>query len=662
MTSPALARELKRSGDTKLLGELERKKSKNLPEPTLDSILETYEYLREFYRPFRDMAKDERQRRYFKDKLPKRMQSEQLDGRRFYTRLTHNEINRVVGQQTDNPPRFIIPSAGPHSTDKEKGQKQTRWANNLLPALERGAKNRRGSNLRRRAVDLQNEIGFVAYEVYLTKSYDDLDANAFDPEMSAADKLAKLESQARERKLPFGVRVIDGLNLYLDEDDDMGSVALICEEKPWPMVKRRYGAKAGKTALEPLPGATGFSMELDVDRPSGLNTVPTIRYYDDEWYAYVVNGRLVDGPHRHGMPGMPVVPFYGLTTGSSNMEEGVQGICWGMGPAEVALNDIITIMIDTMWKNRQPKWVVETAIDGRVIPDATNPANNATLDLSDLEAVQQLNPGQTLKNAYENWEPWFQLPLVNLLFETWGKSAQNPIAQGTSPGADPAGYTVATLTDNAMTVYKDSIANEARAWGQLCDFIRLMIRDTIKVPVPLTVPMADKRLGGVEWLALGPDDITEVPTIVTIDPNSDAHRLANRQSWMEGNAAGFVPRREVQVRAFGAEDPEAWDDEIVLDGMRERVAQLGVEGALMDAQMIQQPPPVDPAAGGPPPPSGLVGPDGVTPISSSPPVPTGPPPVPPPSVGAPAAQASAAFTGAARAGEDNGYVPRSARQ
>lgn len=657
MTSPAVRRELTQSNDRRLLAELQARNKPDIPEPTVPEILETYEYLRQYYQAWRTAANEERERRYLKDQLPKRMQAEQIDGRRFYTRLSHNEIMKVVSQQTDNPPRFIVPAAGDRNEDKEKAQKQTRWANNLLAALQRQGGSRRNANLRRRLVDTQNEIGLAALEVFLTGSYDGIVAEP-QPDETPAQTLERLDRITRQRKLPFGIRVVDGLNLLLDEDDDYGKIAMIAEQKPWAMVHRRYKDKLkdGVVAFSPSPGAAGFAMDQVISQPTGVDTVPTIRYYDDRYYCYIVNGVAVDGPREHNLPGNPVFPLYGPVTGAANLEQSIQGICWGMGPSEVALNDIITIMIDTMWKTRQPKFVIETSADGRLIPDEANPERAAVLDLSNLEEVQQLNPGQVLKNAHENWEPWFQLPLVNLLFSVWGRSAQNPIAQGESPGADTAGYTVATLSDNATTPYKDNVLNEANLWANVMDYIRLLIRDTIKVPTPLTVPLQNKRKVGVEWLALGEDDITEVPTICTIDPNSDAHRLANRQSLMEGNQAGYLPRREVQTKAFGAEDPEAWDDEIVIDGMRERLAQLAVEGVLQEAQLLQQPPnPYAQGGGGPGAP--LPGPGGGPAVPSG-----GPPPPQAPQVGAAQASASRQFQGAARGGEDNGYVPRNVRE
>lgn len=660
MVDKRVAAQLLEDGDDDLLAEAtQSEQSHDLEKPELAQILETYEALKQYFVGYRTKALEERKRRYFQDKLPEKMQREQLDGRRFYSRLTHNEINRVVGQQTDNPPRFFIASGGEHDEDKAKANKQTRWANNLLAALERGARGRRQANLRRRAVDIQNEIGMVAFEIYLTKSYDDIDTDP-QPGETEAKTLERLESLARERKMPFGVRVVDGLNVLFDESDDDAGCVIIAEDKPWYQVKRKYkdrdlGLPGDMPGDMPGPGTAGYpSDQPSATKPLGVITVPTLRYYDEEWYAYVVNGVLVEC-ERHGMPGIPVIPWFGLVTGSPNMEEGVEGICYGMGPAEIALNDTITLMLDTMWKNRQPKWVVETALGGRYIAKEGKPDEPTTLDLSDLEAVQQLLPGQTLKNAYENWEPWFQMPLLSVILDMWGKSAMNPVAQGESPGASPAGYTVATLSNNALTVYKDNVMNEARAWAAVVDFIRTMIRDTLKVPVPLTAALAGRRTKGqVEWLTLAPEDITNVATLCKIDPNSESSRLANRQSWMEGNERGYLPRHIVQTNAFGAEDPSEWDDDIVLDGLRERVAQLGVEGAMMDVQMMEAPPP--------PPGSGLVDPSGRE-IPSA----LGAPGAAPASPNAPtvgpqeSAGASAAFTGAARAGENNGYVPRSER-
>jgi hypothetical protein len=661
MTSPALERELRASGDQKLLSAVENKAKPKVPaKPELSEVMELYEYLKTAQLDWRATAFEERKRRYLQDKLPPRIQKEQFDGRRFYSRLTHNEINRVVGQQTDNPPRFTVPPAGEEEDDKLRAAKQTRWANNLLAALQRGNKGRRGTNLRRRMADLQNEIGYGALEVYLTDAYDDLDATE-SPDLTPKENLKRMEASTRARKLPFGIRVVDGLNLLIDEGDDGVEAVLIPEAKPAASVLRRYPKL--KTALQkdaPRPGAAGYPMEQATTPPTGVMTVDTIRYYDAYWYVYIVNGVIADGPRPHGQPGLPVFPFYGLITGSPNFEEGVEGICWGMGSAELSINDMMTLMMDVMWKNRHGKFVIETDLEGRFLPDPNNPSSPMAIDLSDPDHVQQLLPGQHLINAYKEWQPFFQMPILNLALQMWGKSAQNPIAQGESPGADAAGYTVATLSENAGVIYKDIIENEANVWAQVFDHIRRLIKETLKLPVPLACRGQGSAYNKVEWLSLGPDDITDVPCVVKIDPYSDAHRLANRQSWMEGNQAGYVPRREVQVNAFGAEDPELWNDEIVLDGMRERVAQMAVEGAMTDVQMLAAPQT-----------SGLVDASGNELPSTlgrggavGPPTPQGPSQPQAPTVGAAQQRASASpqFTGAARGGEDNGYVPRNARQ
>jgi hypothetical protein len=65
------------------------------------------------------------------------------------------------------------------------------------------------------------------------------------------------------------------------------------------------------------------------------------------------------------------------------------------------------------------------------------------------------------------------------------------------------------------------------------------------------------------------------PAIVTIDPLSDANRMAATQQKAELNKQGFIPRREVQ-RAAGADDPAAWDRMLIVDTAMEQLASLAI--------------------------------------------------------------------------------------
>src|SRR5690606_31894844 len=122
-----------------------------------------------------------REVRFLHDKLPEKYQRSNKDGRRFYSRLSNNEILRVTAMQTRNPYKFRVPPRGNGKRARDRAQKQTRWGNQLFPAMERAV----GKALRRIAVDAQNSDGRAAFLVYLTDAYDNVD---FEQAENEADK------------------------------------------------------------------------------------------------------------------------------------------------------------------------------------------------------------------------------------------------------------------------------------------------------------------------------------------------------------------------------------------------------------------------------------------------------------------------------------------
>jgi hypothetical protein len=345
---------------------------------------------------------------------------------------------------------------------------------------------------------------------------------------------------------------------------------------------------------------------------------------------------------------------------------------YGMESAELLINDVMTLEADNVFVYSRPKWVIETPLEGTIMPAApgqSQPGNNgAVLDLRE-PVVRQLNPGQHLVNATKDFVPFQSQGFLTTALALYSKNVQNPVAQGESPGASPAGYTVATLTGNATSVDNDQIKNEAVAWGLVVDCCRRIVRDTIQHPVWIAVPMEEGDKKGVEWLKLDPDDVTEVATLCEIDPDNEATRLANRQSWIEGNTGGYVPRREVQIRAYNSRDPDRWDYELIKDKAKEIGAQVAIELAMQEVRAFAQPPAPEPPVGPDGKPLGLVGPDG-NPIDSASMQAKGGTPAPPapPTVGAGLAEASQtggfgnpdgmkANDAQQKAGTNRGYTP-----
>jgi len=352
-------------------------------------------------------------------------------------------------------------------------------------------------------------------------------------------------------------------------------------------------------------------------------------------------------------------------TSSPNVDEQAEGICFGMESMELAVNDMMTLALDVQYTYSRPKLVIETPVEGQLMVDAND--KPTVLDLSNANGVQQLNPGQRVTNVLQGFQPFLQLPLLGTVMNLWQRSGLNPIAQGESPGAAPAGYTVATLTDNATTIYEDLIRNEAVTYGRVVDFARMIVKETLKERVVLAAPVVEGKTTETQWLGLGPEQVSETPCIVTIDPTTDSNRMAKRQSLMQGHKEGYVPRRVVQVEGYGADDPEAWDEELVLDAGTKQLGSWAIDSAMRRVQMLEQEAAAPPSGAG----SGLVGPDG-QPISSRMVGTGGPnsgmPAAPqPPTVGAELAAASSPFdvrpgpaampAAAALAGQGGNYIP-----
>lgn len=636
--------------DPELLKEVDAERDDLYPKPDVDGLLELRDTLRTDFATWHQTIMKNREVRYLQDKLPEKWQKNLQDGRRVFTRLSHNEIMRVVAMQTRNPWKVNVPPRGGTSAAQERAKKQTRWLNQLLPALERATK----QPIRRQVADCQAGDSLGIWFVYLTDAYDKLGIEERRFDESDKDYLGRTEEALQGAGLPFGVRRLDPLSVVYEMGEEGIEYAFIDENKTTRSEMRRLKKAGLYEVYENRAAATGkpgFPIN-GATREQPSRTVQCTHYYDARWYAYWVDGVLAEGPVEHNMPGVPLVLQQGLVTGSPNASEALQGITWGMADMEKALNDVLTLELDNSFVFGKPKAVIETEASGQI---RSLPEHPFRLDLQQ-PGVPELLPGQHIQNAFKDFQPYPTVEVKNTILSLWQRSGLNPIAQGESPGSDPAGYTVNSLQGAAQNLYEGNLDNEARAAGELCDYVRLLIRDTIGLPVYLSTPMADRRKGGTEWLGLGPDDVDETPAVVWIDPMSDVNRLALQQSLRQGNKEGYVTRRRVQEQGFGIDDPAAEDDEMLIDQAVEQLAALALEEAKATIFAAQQP-------AGPV----ILGPDG-NPLPPSGMGPGGAPAQPqPPTVGGPQAEASRAFgreggpaalqSSTALAGQGRAHVP-----
>lgn len=633
------------------------------PEPDVGDIIAKYAGLKTDWNATHSLVELARDNFYQRTDTPEKWKRDLEDGRRIYSRLSLNEIFRVVANQCRNAPRFNVPIAETGKGGPERSKQQTRWANSLITGLERSAR----EALRRKLVDSQLSTGRGILWLFPNEAYENVE---FDYRVDA-DGNMETEKEYLERTekaligagLPWGARVIDPTCYFPEAGIGGDDYVCIVENKPYRQVYHRAVSKHGRAYVQdelrlPRPGLGGWptstqglllqDQAIHVGAAYANSTangvVECITYYDRLWYAYIVGGHCIDGPRLHGHNRIPIFELKCLITSSPNRVEECMGITQGMLHIERAIDDLLTLAVDTAYRFSTPKLVVETAVDGRLALGADRQPK--TYNFSDPKRVEQLLPGQSVRDVTKDFTPVLQTEILGLLQAQWQRSGLNPIAQGQSPGADPAGYTVNTLQSAALSPYEGPADNEARFWEEVVDFVRADIRGRVKERVYLDVPMDDRR-GGTEWLGLGPDDVDQTPSVCTIDPLSDQQRMAMAQWLMSGNQAGYVTRERVQRTGFGIEDTLAEDHLLAVEELMKRLAAVAQDEAIMEVKGPEE----QVLPGGPEAMAAAASPQGV------PPLPPGQGPAPPeaPSVGAAPAQASQMLTAQ---GQVNGAGPQ----
>lgn len=522
--------------------------------------------------------RDERLVRFGHDETPERWRRTLASDIRVRTRLSHNNVRAVVSALLRNPPRITIPPMTTGDSDvskraRSRSDAQERFARAIIPALERQARR----PIMRRFLDYLVADGVSAIELYLTGSYDDIDTEMGEDETPRQYAL-RIAEAVRKRPLPFMIREIDPLELLWEEDGAGPCLYLIATYIPYRSIYRELHAAYGDDISDLLPDPrTSGTGAFDTRFVSG-DSVLVLRYYDKDDYAISVGGKLVEA-HKHPFPFLPIIHAYGIVTGSPEPAEAYQGVNWAIAGLETALNNVLTVWYDNELSFGPPRPVVRTQVGGQRLIDPQG--RPVAIRLDDPFQAVQLGEGQEIHDAFAEFRNRHNMAIPALLEKYFSAASPREVLTGEAPGADIAGYTMNLLQESAMTPFRDFQDSYARALGDLIDAIRQTIKHVIGQTVSIWTYNEDPKRGS--WLDLSPKDIDEAPTIVTIDPLSPQSRIALRQSLMEANRAGYISRARVQKDGFLIEDPEAEDDQIILEKAMERLAEQAVQLALQKA-------------------------------------------------------------------------------
>lgn len=629
------------------------------PEPELGDILTLKQRLEDDRASWATKVYDVRAARFNLDTTPEKW-AKKLNlpqDRRFHTNNTGNEINRVVAMLGRNPPRVTISPASDSNVAIQRAEKQARWCQQLLNTIERNAL----LPVWARGDDAAAETGLGGFEWYMTDAWDEVEAliAQLDPEAPDPDLDKQIDEAKRIAGLPFAVRPLDPLSLLFDPEDPE-SPMLIVERKHYAQVYQRLQEKLSREKVEelrlPRPGMRAWPPEYGLVRyqyrgveetynvmPESGDLVEVIRYYDKRWLVEVVAGRIVDA-EEHRLPGIPVFPQLGKVTSNANTEWMMQGVTFGMTSQELALNDLITLALDNQYTYGRPFPVITTSENGTNLLEKDGTPSIVRLD--DPSRPPQLGPGQAIQDAFNNFQGNIEGSLIQQIQGYWQRSGLNDIAQGESPGADPSGFALNTLNAGAQALYESILDNKVRTIAGFCDYTRLAIKTTIGETVTLSVPTQDGK--GVEYLALGPDDIDKVPTTVYIDPKSDLQRLSIISMLSTAWQQKLIQKRTVQTLGLTGivEDADDEDRGILLDELKMMSLPMLLQSLVMQVQQDAFPelsaPPTPPGPPGGSPQNGM-GPQGLQQMGVTPPRPV--------SVGNPAPKPGVAQANRGRGGQ-----------
>lgn len=222
------------------------------------------------------------------------------------------------------------------------------------------------------------------------------------------------------------------------------------------------------------------------------------------------------------------------------------------------------------------------------------------------EYAETLPPGAKIVDPFSGAENVYAaMPFIQLLFQITTQHGPSPLLKGISPGAAGSGYRDNSLYLMAKQQFEYIIASLQECITQLIIWLEWLLVNHIKQEIYI----------GEQ--SIQPSDITDWPAIISVElkPSLPQNLLAEGQFWESQRQAGNVSRRYVREKGLGIEQPDDMENEVDLEQLMDQIKPYLMMDAL--ATVLNK----GPMANNQSQESGLVGPDGSTPISSA----SGPP-------------------------------------
>ncbi len=282
-------------------------------------------------------------------------------------------------------------------------------------------------------------------------------------------------------------------------------------------------------------------------------TCEFMEWFDDEYYAYLIDGEIVRwDKHHYGQP-----PYL-YATSNANASRFAEDQWLSFAYPLVSIQDGLETLGNewlnwahlTAWPIPQqiplnPEFIPKYPKDYVLILEAGKGAN----PLPGHE-IRFLSPPSSGADLHAFWE---------ILSRQASNLALAPILQGMSPGAGTAGITTAMMLTVAKSMFEPAAASFARAWDKMGEFVLRLIDQVLIDPVAIWYD-------GKEWLELGADDIKGYYEIYhTLQPVIPAETRMKYDMAADAVARNLGTKKAA-IEAQGYHNPE----KILMDVMLEK--------------------------------------------------------------------------------------------
>ena len=480
--------------------------------------------------------------------------------REVRTPLAREQLKRVIGSLTANRPLVHVPPAEPTEAARSSADRRARWTNAALRRMDSEA----ARDVFGMLIDAMVADGAgVLKLLYAPDRWAGYPRRSADADEPAETFLQRAERFKKSARFPLAWRDVDVTTFYPLEGEDGLEACLEIAERPRHLVQRRYGLIVDRRSGRLVPAGgdapTADESTAQPDRPTtaARGTARVVEYWDDEYFAYVVDGHLVRRG-RHGYGAIPYVHAYGDQTPSRDPAKAGVSMLASMEFLIPLLDQLLTMKQNALflYAYPTPKITNFSPVDSSL----GNDGRPRALDFHPGEIVP-LYQGEDL-----SFLQWQGTPpdLDELIAQTRAmidQAGAPSVLFGIPPDGNASGYLLNQLINTARVSFQQISRHAEQALEQI---VRLMWR-LVETRIGETVYVFEAD-GDEGWIGLEPRDIDGYHAVrVRLDPLGPADDVAQGSLAASLVSARLASRRWAMREKLGIEDAEAVEDEILLD-------------------------------------------------------------------------------------------------